>query len=174
MKLMARLTDEPIFDRPIPGQSLTAEIGGRPWQSPPQYSTVDEVLDFYMERMSAEEFMLEAVDVLEMGVPITVLANTIILSNVMEGVHTIDTGMLAVPVIMEMLMLLGDSAKIEYDTGLTEKNPKTRPTLLAKFAKEYKRVLDEADLEPVMPDNEEEIAQEEIKDEPSGLMSRRD
>ena len=27
------------FDRPIPGMSLTAELGNRPWQQPPQYST---------------------------------------------------------------------------------------------------------------------------------------
>ena len=51
---MALLTDEPTFDRPIPGQSLTAELGGRPWQSPPQYSNIDEVMDFYMERMSSD------------------------------------------------------------------------------------------------------------------------
>ena len=175
MKLMALLTNEPSFDRPIPGQSLTAELGGRPWQSPPQYSTIDEVMDFYMERMSAEEFMLQVVDILEMGVPVTTLANTIQMANVMEGVHTIDTGMLAIPVIMEMLMMLGDSAKIEYDTGLEDKNPKTRGTLLAKFATQYKDVLDETDLEAVMADEEvEEDAQEEIKEEPSGLMSRRD
>ena len=34
-------TKEPIFDAPIPGMSLTAELGGRPWQSPPQYATVE-------------------------------------------------------------------------------------------------------------------------------------
>ena len=28
------------FNAPIPGQSLTAELGARPWQHPPQYATV--------------------------------------------------------------------------------------------------------------------------------------
>ena len=169
---MALLTEEPTFDRPIAGQSLTAELGGRPWQNAPQYSTVDEVLDFYMESMSSEDFMLQAVDILEMGVPITTLANTMQMANVMEGVHSIDTGMLALPVIMEMLMLLGDSAKIEYDKGLEEKNPKTRDSLLAKFASQYKEVLDEVDLEATVEDEEESM--EDIKEEPSGLMARRD
>ena len=27
---------------PYPGMSLTAELGARPWQNPPQFSTVDE------------------------------------------------------------------------------------------------------------------------------------
>ena len=31
-------TNEPMFDGPIPGESLTAELGARPWQSPPQYA----------------------------------------------------------------------------------------------------------------------------------------
>lgn len=170
---MALLTEEPIFDRPIAGQSLTAELGGRPWQNAPQYSTVDEVLDFYMESMSSEDFMLQAVDILEMGVPITTLANTMQMANVMEGVHSIDTGMLALPVIMEMLMLLGDSAKIEYDKGLEEKNPKTRDSLLAKFASQYEEVLDETDLEATIKNDDAEV-QQEIKEEPSGLMARRD
>lgn len=170
---MALLTEEPIFDRPIAGQSLTAELGSRPWQTPPQYSTVDEVLDFYMESMSSEDFMLQAVDILEMGIPVTTLANTIQMANVMEGVHSIDTGMLALPVIMEMLMLLGDSAKIEYDKGLEEKNPKTRDSLLAKFASQYKEVLDETDLEATIKNDDDEV-QQEIKEEPSGLMARRD
>tara|TARA_R110000868_G_scaffold3378_3_gene21845 strand:- start:5357 stop:5866 length:510 start_codon:yes stop_codon:yes gene_type:complete len=168
---MALLTEEPTFDRPIPGQSLTAELGGRPWQTPPQYTTIDEVLNFYMAGMSSEDFMLQAVDILEMGVPVTTLANTIQMSNVMEGIHSIDTGMLALPVIMEMLMLLGDSAKIEYDKGLEEKNPKTRDSLLAKFASQYKEVLDEVDLEAIVEDEEEIM--EGIKEEPSGLMARR-
>ena len=89
----------------------------------------------------------------------------------MEGIHSIDTGMLALPVIMEMLMLLGDSAKIEYDKGLEEKNPKTRDSLLAKFASQYKEVLDEVDLEAIVEDEEEIM--EGIKEEPSGLMARR-
>ena len=174
MKSMARLSKEPSFDRPIPGMSLTAELGGRPWQNPPQYTTVDEVIEFYMERMSSEEFMVQTVDVLEMGVPVTTLANTMQMSNVMNGVHTIDTGMLVLPVIMEMIMLLGDSAGVEYDSGLEDPNKisttnKTRESLLAKAAMEYKGVLEEADLEAIA---EEEVEEEE-ETQPSGLMARR-
>ena len=176
---MARLSNEPSFDRPIPGMSLTHELGDRPWQNPPQYSTVDDAIEYYMGRMSSEDFMVQAVDILEMGVPVTTLANTMQMSGVMEGTHSIDTGMLVLPVIMEMLMLLGDSAGIKYETGLDNPNEiktsnKTRQSLLSKVAVEYKSVLDEADLEPIMPDEDEddEIATEETE-ETSGLMTRR-
>lgn len=179
---MARLSNEPSFDRPIPGMSLTHALGDRPWQNPPQYSTVDDAIEYYMGRMSSEDFMVQAVDILEMGVPVTTLANTMQMSGVMEGTHSIDTGMLVLPVIMEMLMLLGDSAGIKYETGLDNPNEiktnnKTRQSLLSKVAVEYKSVLDEADLEPIMPDedaveDEDEIATEETE-ETSGLMTRR-
>jgi hypothetical protein len=164
------LNKENTFDAPIPGMSLTTELGNRPWQSPPQFTTADEVADYYMERMSNEDFMLQIVDVLEMGVPITVLANTIQMANVMDGVHTIDTGMLALPLIMEMMMMLGDSAGIKYDTGLD--NPKkTRDTLLHKFAMEYEKKLENME-EDLKDRPEEPVEMEEVK-EPTGLMARR-
>jgi hypothetical protein len=166
------LNKENTFDAPIPGMSLTKELGGRPWQSPPQYTTADEVADFYMERMSSEDFMLQIVDVLEMGVPVTVLANTIQMANVMDGVHSIDTGMLALPLIMEMMMMLGDSAGIKYDSGLD--NPKkTRDTLLHKFAMEYEKKLENME-EDLKDRKEEEQPVEIVEDEkPTGLMARR-
>ena len=34
----------PSFDYPIPGQGMTAEVGSRPWQNPPQYTTVEQAL----------------------------------------------------------------------------------------------------------------------------------
>ena len=68
--------DEPLFDAPIPGQGLTHELGGRPWQSPPQYSTVDEAVDYYTSRLSTPEATSQIIDILKMGIPVTSLANT--------------------------------------------------------------------------------------------------
>ena len=172
---MARpLSNEPSFDRPIAGQSLTHELGARPWQNPSQYATVDEAIDYYMERMSSEDFMVQLVDVLEMGVPVTTLANTIQMSNVMNGVHNLDVGMLVLPLIMEMLMMIGDSAEIKYNTGLDNPNEiktsnPTRESLLTKVAMQYKDKLEEVDFENL----DEETVEEEPTEEPTGLMARR-
>jgi Fic family protein len=168
------LSNEPSFDRPIAGQSLTHELGARPWQNPSQYATVDEAIDYYMERMSSEDFMVQLVDTLEMGVPVTTLANTIQMSNVMNGVHNLDVGMLVLPLIMEMLMMIGDSAEIEYNTGLDNPNEiktsnPTRESLLTKVAMQYKDKLEEVDFENL----DEETVEEEPTEEPTGLMARR-
>ena len=43
---------EDAFDRPISGMSLTHELGARPWQTPPEYATIEEALDFYIPRLT--------------------------------------------------------------------------------------------------------------------------
>lgn len=158
---------EELFDAPIPGMSLTHELGARPWQQPSQFSTVDEAIEYYMASMTSEEFMEQLIDVLEMGVPVTSIANSLQLSSVMEGKHTVDVGMLVVPLLMELIMMLGDSAGIDYETGLQNPNRnKARDSQLAKYAMQYKKTLDKVDTK--------EMAVEETEDEqPTGLMARR-
>ena len=131
-----------MFDAPIPGMSLTHELGARPWQSPAQYPTVDKAIEYYLERMSTDEFMDQIADVLEMNVPVTTLANTIQLAGVMDGKHSVDVGMLVMPLLMEMIMLIGDNAGVNYDTGLTDApNNTTKDTLIEAVRKRCKRRL---------------------------------
>lgn len=163
------ITNQPSFDAPIPGQSLTAELGARPWQTPSRFSTVDDTIDYYMERMSSEEFMVQLAEVLESGVPVTSIANTIQLSSVMEGIHTVDVGMLVLPMIMEMIMMIGDSADVKYETGLENPNkPILRDSAMAKAITEY-----EADLKNKDEVTETEDKEVEENEEPTGLMARR-
>lgn len=156
-----------MFDAPIPGMSLTHELGARPWQSPPQYTTVDEAIEYYLERMSTDEFMDQMADVLEMNVPVTTLANTIQLAGVMDGKHTVDVGMLVMPLLMEMIMLIGDNAGVKYDSGLTDlPDNRTKDTLIEAVRKEMQQKIDEVEETP----EAEEVKEEEPK---SGLMARR-
>ena len=158
-----------MFDAPIPGMSLTHELGARPWQSPAQYPTVDKAIEYYLERMSTDEFMDQMADVLEMNVPVTTLANTIQLAGVMEGKHSVDVGMLVMPLLMEMIMLIGDNAGVNYDTGLTDApNNTTKDTLIEAVRKEMQEKINETE------EVSKEPEQEEIEEEPkSGLMARR-
>jgi hypothetical protein len=166
-------SNEPIFDAPIPGMSLTHELGDRPWQTPAKHVNVDEVMDYYMERMSNEEFMVQVVEVLESGVPVTVLANTIQMASVMDGVHSLDTGMLVLPMIMEMMMMLAESADIEYDDGLKDPNKKkTRDSLVAKVISQYEKRLEDKDI-PDMERFDNDLKKDLVPDKATGLMSRR-
>jgi hypothetical protein len=178
--------NEPKLDAPISGQSLTAELGGRPWQQAPQYKTVDEAIEYYLDKMSSEEFTDQLVDVLEMDVPVTSLANSIQLAGVMDGKHTVDVGMLVMPLIMEMIMLVGDMADVKYDSGMENPNKgKTRDTLIESVKMKLQRELDKKDgmlfsEEELGEDTSEEEQEEPMmeepimeEEEPKGLMARR-
>jgi len=161
--------EETQFNVPIPGESLVAELGARPWQSPPKLATVDEAVDYYMQRMSSEEFMEQVVDVLESGVPVAIIANTIQLASVMDGIHSVDVGMLVVPIIMEMLMLLGDSAGIEYQLGDEKFEQEITDSKIVKAVSKYRKSISEN-----KEDKKPEIVEEKPEEEKSaGLMSRR-
>ena len=155
---------EPEFDAPIAGMSLTHELGARPWQSPAQYTNVDEVIQYYIEKFQIEDAEKSLLDVLEMGVPVSIIANTLQLSSVMEGVHSIDTGLLVLPVLMELIMYIGDKNKVKYDSGLKRGNTGVRNSLVARAIKEFKE-----------EEGKEEPAKEEqvMVEEPKGLMARR-
>lgn len=160
----------PLLDGPIPGQNLTAELGARPWQTPPQFATVEDALDYYIPRLQSDEVTGPLLDVLEMGVPVTTIANTMQLASVMEGKHSVDVGMLILPVLMEMIMLIADTAGIEYETGLQKGKSKVRGSLVNKALNRLQSEGDEEEMPMTMEEPEEEEAPEEMT---GGLMSRR-
>jgi len=160
-----------MFDAPIPGESLVIELGSRPWQQAPEMATVDEAIEYYMERLSTDEFMNQLMDVLELEVPITSIVNTMQLNSVMEGVHSVDVGVLISPLLVEMIMYMADMAKVDYVSGLEkpDTSDKLSPTKIAKMMNKFKEEVDEMDV-----DEEPSVeALEEKTEEPKGLMARR-
>lgn len=170
------MDEEVMLDGPIPGQSLTAELGARPWQQPSQYSTVEEAIDYYVTRIESEEVTTQLLDVLEMGVPVTTVANAMQSSSVMEGKHTVDVGMLVLPVIIELISLIADAAKIKYTSGL-EGDDRVRGSLVDKAVMKLNAKKDEKDEEGTEEEPENEMLIEEMKtaadERAGGLMARR-
>lgn len=165
---------KPMIDAPIAGQSLTAELGNRPWQQPSQYDTVEEALEFYIPRLINPDMLEDLLDVMETGIPLTTIANALQSSGVMEGKHNLDVGMLVMPVLIETMAYLGDEAGIEYNigTGNVEDPDKISEAAIARAVSKAREKQGE---EPIQETMEEEPAQAEMNLEtPSGgLMSRR-
>jgi len=161
----------PVFDAPIAGESLTFELGARPWQQPYQMTTVEEAIDFYVLRLADEDVIKQLMTVLKIGVPVTTVANTLQLGSVMEGKHSVDVGMLVLPVIMEMIMLVADSEGMKYNTGLeegTELKSETIDAALVQLSEEMETREETPSEEP----EEVEEPQEEKPTERQGLMGR--
>jgi hypothetical protein len=162
---------EPMIDAPIAGQSLTAELGNRPWQQPPQYTTVEEALQYYVPRLTHPEMLDDLFNVMETGIPLTTLANAIQSSGVMEGKHSLDVGILILPVLMETMAYLAEESDIEYVAGTNKKIGSDKPSkaAIARAIAMVKKEQGESSEEP-----EEEMQTEMELEEPSGgLMSRR-
>lgn len=157
---------EALIDAPIAGQSLTSEVGGWPWEQPPQYSTVEEALEFYLPRLTEPTLQNELMNVIEMGLPLTTIANALQQGAVMQGAHSLDVGILVMPVIMEMLAYLATERGIEFNMGTNVEVDDSPSGVAVKLAlKKLKAKEGEPEEEP-----EEKI---EIEEPIGGLMSRR-
>lgn len=168
---MAELQQIP-FDAPIPGQSFTSELGNRPWEKPPQYATIEDAIDFYMQRINEEDFKQPLLDVIELGMPLTSIANALQLSSVMEGKHTIDIGILVLPVIVELMSLMAENEGVKYTTGVEKKdNENYSDTEIALAVKKAKNTFKDVNTEDDMSIEDSEPVVEE--EQPTGLMARR-
>ena len=162
------MVDGPRFDAPIPGMSLTTEVGNRPWQQPPRFVNTKDVAEYYIEKLAEDNFADMLVDVAESGIPLTAIANTIQMNSVMQGIHSVDSGILALPVIMEMMLITVEAAGIEYNSGMddvTTNKPMSTELLLSKLKDFSTEQMDEEPDDMPIPDIETDIG--------GGLMSRR-
>lgn len=163
--------DGPLFDAPIPGMSLTHELGARPWQSPPRITTVEDTVNYYIQKLNDDAVAIQLLSVLEAKeFSVSDLAHVIQMNSIMEGVHTIDVGILVTPIIMEFIMFMADAKGIEYLTGLEDDGQELSQAAinaaLTKFRKESEANANASD--------DEEPTEEEPTEEPTGgLMSRR-
>ena len=157
----------PAFDAPIPGQSLTSEPKNRPWRNPPQLDTVEDAMEYYLPKLSSPEIAPRLLDVIERGIPLTSLAETIVTGGAMQGIHSIAVGILINPILVEFMKGMADIAEVEYNLGDKDKDEEPDPQLLQLAMKELKESEDV--IEQASTDTQEEM----IEEEPQGLMARR-
>ena len=153
------------LDAPVPGEGLTHELGDRPWQKPAQLTNVDDVMPFYREKITDEEFIPQLMQVIELGIPLTTIANAMQSAAVMEGVHSIDVGVLMLPIIVELLKFVAEKNNVKYVTGMEKRDVKPNDEMVTALA--MKEIDEEAGMQ-------EEPAEEEPVEEPQprGLMAR--
>jgi len=159
----------PMLDAPIPGQGMTAPLGDRPWQRPAQFSTPEQALSFYISKITQDRQASQMMDILEMGVPVDTLVDTVQLGGVMEGLHSVDVGMIIAPALIEAISGMADKAGVKYtreSTDIDEEAPMgSEIALTLTKMREGKDMPKEA---PV-----EEVVEEVTEEEPTGLMARR-
>lgn len=103
-----------IFERPIPGQSLTAEPGRSPWERPPEYPNPMDALEYHLKQLARPDVVDDVMDTLDLGIPVSVVAGSMAQKGLMEGLYTVDTTMLLKPMLMLHIKGLAEVAGIDF------------------------------------------------------------
>ena len=154
------------FDAPVPGMSLTHEVGARPWQTPPEFVSIEEALDYYIPRLTDTNYMGRLIDIIETKIPLTSIADTLTLGGVMQGLHTIDVAVLVNPILVELMEGIAKNAEIDYVVGDDEGIDDAPDSMLIKKAM---KKIDNMDISSVV----EPEKNNDVESKSSGLMSRR-
>jgi hypothetical protein len=140
------MTDDILLSAPIPGQSLTVEPGSVPWEQPPQYVTIDDVASFYSDKLDNPEAIFQLMSLLEDGIPILTVVNTMVKSSIMKGYHTVDTGFLVTPIIVEIIKTLADLNDVPYTVTAEDaaKENTVNPEIIRQLIKEAKNKVEKS------------------------------
>lgn len=134
----------PYLTAPIPGQSLTVEPGSVPWEQPPQFVTLDEVATFYSDKMNDAEAIHELLGLLKRNIPIVSIVNGMMKMGLMKGYHTVDTGFLVTPIIVEIIKTLAELNDVPYKMTAEElaKENTVSPSIIKELIEEAKNKVE--------------------------------
>ena len=167
-----------MFERPIPGQSLTAEPKSQAFERPPEITDPIEALDAHMDNLAKEGAMEDALYFLEFGVDLVTLVQGILRGAVMEGIHSIDVSLIIAPVLHEHIKGFADASGVEYDEGFENEEGKKVLSYrrdVARAKEMLKKIKEEDAPEPdVIEEPVKELEPEVEEQEPvkTGLMAR--
>lgn len=117
---MAQLNATDLFDRPIPGQSLTRPPKSSPFEHPPQFVDRDKALDVLWDKLTQKREALRIVAMLHKGIPCEAISRTILLAGFMEGKWTVDLVLQMARTLTFMIAAIGTKAGV---TDVKIKNP---------------------------------------------------
>lgn len=120
------MVKDKLLMQPVPGMSLTTEPGSRPWEQPPQLVKLSEVVEYYSDKLTDPEVVDSVLDAMRNDVPVYELTSGLTKYETMNGTHSVDTAILATPVIVEMLTTLAELNDVGYVITKEDKQQMTK------------------------------------------------
>ena len=168
---MRNMKAETRLRAPIPGQSLTDEPRGYAWERPPELTTPEQALQFYLPRITNKEAIEDIMLALENGFPLSTLVKGIYMNGVMEGKHSIDVGMLVIPILVELMSNMAEANQVPFKSGMErEETGEISPATIALARKQGKLKPMKGAEEPAPQPQPEQPPEQP----PMGLMTRRE
>ena len=165
-----------IFERPIPGQSLTAEPKGRPYERPPEINDPEDALRYHLTRLNDVESLDTVMLLLQKGVDVKSLTEGILRGAVSEGIHSIDVSLTIAPTVHEFIETVADEVGVSYKTGFEkdeqEENDKEMALVQSELAKSKGKAPAPKAVAAAEPKQQMEMNLGEPEAAPKGLMAR--
>lgn len=105
-----------VFTPIPPGVSWTAPPKSRPWLNPPKDTDIVTIANTYISVLGSPETMNDVLDALDTQMPLSLIAESFVLGGVSTGKHTLDAGVLVMPVVIEVLKTIAALNKIDVVT----------------------------------------------------------
>ena len=167
------------FDRPIPGSSLTAKKGKYPYENPPEIVDVRDVLNYYLEKIGNEDSIDDIALVCEMGVPLKPIVQSLVTSQQMEGVHSIDTGLMVAPILHAFLKQAVEAQGVTVKDDNRDYKREAEAKELQKFKALTMKYISDIDKEgdpgvELLKELAEDpsVTEQPTEEKPQGLMAR--
>jgi hypothetical protein len=161
----------------VPGQSLTDYPKNYPWERPPEMIDPNEAIKFHIDRVSDPDIIDNVLDVIEFGVPVKTLSESMMTAAVASGVHSIDVSLIVEPIVRDFIMKAADMAGVKYKE--TFKPDELTVTQRASLFDDVVESTPEGErdkgfelVKEAAESMQEEPVEETTEEEPKGLMAR--
>lgn len=169
-----------MFDGPIPGASLTTELGAEPHEKPPVYTDPDEAYEFLMNKIQSPEAFKRIMISAKLDIPVELTVRAIVFSGWALGQYTHDVMLLIFGPVFDGVLDLLEENDIPHIALAERAEDDTLEEAMQELEK-YEKFKSGEDVDSEMVSEEvSEEPEEETEEEPemeipdTGLMGRRE
>ena len=169
-----------MFDGPIPGASLTTELGAEPHEKPPVYTDPDEAYEFLMNKIQSPEAFKRLMISAKLDIPVELTVRAVVFSGWALGQYTHDVMLLIFGPVFDGVLDLLEENDIPHIALAERAEDDTLEEAMQELEK-YEKFKSGEDVDSEMISEEvSEKPEEETEEEPemeipdTGLMGRRE
>jgi hypothetical protein len=133
------LIDRQNLDGPLPGENFLEDTRNHPWRRPPEYDDPDEFMRYVNKTFKRPHTMAGLETLISSGVTINTMTDMFISRSIMDGLISIDFGILLAGPTAKSIELFCVQLGIDYEMGFedTEIIPtKEHIDRMARYAQE--------------------------------------
>lgn len=159
---------DPLFGAPIPGENYTSDTRNYPWHRPPDFTDIDEAIDFISERLTEEESSFKMLTLMESGLTVATVTDIFLTMGIAEGRWTPDFAVLLAGPTCRILEIMAKVYEIDYDLGIDSPKPMVTSAYVKAMEEKNPGIQEEA--EQAVSEASQGIKDKAATQVPGGLM----